>query len=70
VTPNEVKALFQAEHDRFKQDWFVKIRRQIIMSPDGSEERVFQEWVIAQMAAMSAAIKRLMIEARKNKGKK
>ena len=70
MRPEEVQALFLAEQERFKQDWFVKMRRQIIMSPDGVESRVFQEWVIAQMAAMSAAIKRLMVEAKKHKGHK
>lgn len=60
---DEVKALFEQEQERFKNDWLSKASRL-------GDEKVFQEWVIAQIAAMSAAIKRLKAEARKSKGKK
>ena len=60
---DEVKALFEQEHERFKNDWLSKANRQ-------TDEKSFQDWIIAQIAAMSAAIKRLKAEARKSKGKK
>jgi hypothetical protein len=59
----EVKALFEAEEERFKNSWLKKATQPV-------DETVFKEWIIAQIAAMSAAIKCLRAEARKSKGKK
>lgn len=69
MTRNEVQELFQAEHERFKQDWLNQGQK-AGMAPVGSSERIFQDWVISRLASMSAAIKRLKLEARKHKGMK
>lgn len=59
--------IFESEHKRLSDDWFVKMRRQIIMG-NGNENVLFQEWVIAQLAVQSAALKRLLLEARNAQG--